>query len=199
MLNKNMTDNDKKLLDVKKQIIKCHKCPLYKTRHLPVIGQGNHEADIMFVGEAPGKNEDLQGRPFCGRAGNIFKELLQSVKLKREDVYICNILKCRPPGNRNPKPEEIEACTPYLDKQIKIIKPQVIGCLGNFATRYLLEKYGLEDCIEGISKIHGKIFKTDKLRLVPLYHPAVATYNPNLKEVLLKDFQIMKRIVDKNK
>jgi len=190
-----MKKNDKALLEIKKQVIACQKCPLYKTRHLPVIGQGNHNADIMFVGEAPGKNEDLTGRPFCGRAGDVLSELLESIGLKREDVYIGNILKCRPPGNRNPLPNEIDACTPYLDKQIEIINPKVICCLGNFATGYILRKFGLENQIQGISKIRGKIFSADKRKIVPLYHPAVVAYNINMKDVLMEDFKTIKKII----
>ncbi len=188
---------DGQLLEIKKQVIACHKCPLNKTRTLPVIGQGSHSAEIMFIGEAPGRNEDLKGRPFCGRAGNILEELLTSIGLKREDVYICNILKCRPPGNRDPLPAEIKACVPYLDKQIELINPAIICCLGNFATRYILEKFGLKDEIQGISRIHGKVMSANTLfgkkKIIPLYHPAVATYNINMKGVLLEDFRIIKK------
>jgi len=190
-----MKKNDKVLLEIKNQVIACKKCSLYKTRHLPVIGQGSHNADIMFVGEAPGKNEDLTGHPFCGRAGDVLSELLASIGLKREDVYICNILKCRPPGNRNPLPNEIDACTLYLDKQIEIINPKIICCLGNFATGYILEKFGLKDEIQGISKIRGKVFNAKKRKIIPLYHPAVVAYNINMKDVLMEDFKMLKKLV----
>ena len=150
----------------------------------------------MFVGEAPGLTEAKTGRPFCGAAGKILDELLESAGIKREDVYIANILKDRPPENRNPQKEEIAACAPYLDRQIAIIKPKIICTLGNFSTAYIMEKYGLKDQIQGISKIHGRVFELkglfDTIKIIPLYHPAVATYNINMKEVLKKDFKVLK-------
>ncbi len=176
------------------EIIACEKCPLAKTRTLPVIGQGSHQAKIVFCGEAPGASEDKTGRPFCGAAGKILDELLESVGIKREEVYICNILKCRPPENRNPKTEEIAACTPYLEKQLEIIKPKVVCTLGNYSTGFILEKYGLDNKIQGISKIHGQIFEPEQdFVIIPLYHPAVATYNRNMIEELKKDFQVLKK------
>jgi uracil-DNA glycosylase len=182
--------------ELTKQIQNCKKCPLYKTRTNPVIGEGSLNSEIIFIGEAPGFNEDIQGKPFVGQAGKIFDELLNSVNLKREDIYITNILKCRPPKNRNPSDNEIETCTPYLNKQIEIIKPKIVCCLGNFSTKFILQKYGLKDKIQGISKIHGKIFKittlTGILKIIPLYHPAVATYNSNMIKILKKDFKILK-------
>ncbi len=184
---------EKELKKIKDEVLACEKCLLYKTRTYPVIGQGNHQAKIVFIGEAPGLSEDKTGRPFCGAAGKILDELLESVEIKKEEIYICNILKCRPPGNRNPKKEEIEACTLYLERQIEIIKPKVICTLGNYSTVYILGKYGLEDKIQGISKIHGQIFSADNFKIIPLYHPAVATYNPNMKEALKKDFEILKK------
>jgi uracil-DNA glycosylase family 4 len=182
---------------IKEETLNCKKCPLYKTRTYPVIGEGNHQAKIMFVGEAPGASEDKSGRPFCGEAGKILDKLLDSVGIKREEVYITNILKCRPIENRDPQKEEIEACTPYLLRQIEIIKPKLICTLGNYSTTFIFEKYGLKDEIQGISKIHGKIFESrslfESMKIIPLYHPAVATYNPNLKEVLKKDFKILEK------
>jgi len=178
--------------------LNCKKCLLYKTRTYPVVGEGNHQAKIIFVGEGPGASEDRTGHPFCGAAGKILDELLNSVGIKREEVYICNILKCRPPENRNPQKEEVEACTPYLERQIEIIKPRIICTLGNFSTAYVLEKYGFKSQVQGISKIHGKIFEVKSLfqnmKIIPLYHPAVATYNPNMKAVLEKDFKILEKI-----
>ncbi len=189
---------EEELRKIKDEVLQCQKCVLYQTRILPVIGQGNHQAKIMFVGEAPGASEDKTGRPFCGAAGKILDELLESISIKREEVYICNILKCRPPANRNPKTEEIEACTPYLLRQIEIVKPKAICALGNFSTAFIFEKYGLRDKIEGISKIHGNIFEAKtlfgSLKIIPLYHPAVATYNSNMKEILKKDFRILKNL-----
>ena len=165
-----------------------------------MIGQGNHQAKIIFVGEAPGASENLTGIPFCGAAGKILDELLESVDIKRGDIYIANILKCRPPGNRNPEKKEIEACTPYLEKQIEIINPKVICALGNFSTGFILEKYGLKDEIQGISKIHGNIFdpinESSDLKIISFYHPAAAAYNSNMKEILKKDFEVLKEFKD---
>ena len=207
-------EKEKNLEKIKTEVLNCKKCPLYENRIYPVIGEGNHDTKIMFIGEGPGAQEDRTGRPFCGAAGKILDELLVSVGIKREDVYICNILKCRPPQNRDPNQEEIEACTPYLERQIKIIKPKVICPLGRYSMQFLMEKFGLKDEIQPIGKIHGKVFEVnpfDKLRvnaehcrsiknlfgsvkIIPLYHPAVATYNPNMKEILKKDFQILKNL-----
>ena len=194
---KEISEIDKTLKKIKDEVINCKQCLLYKTRNYPVIGQGNHQAKVVFIGEGPGASEDRTGRPFCGKAGKILDELLNSAGIKREDVYICNILKCRPPGNRDPQKEEVEACTPYLLRQIEIIKPKVICTLGNYSTAFILEKYDLGSKIQGISKIHGKVFKGtvpgQGLSLIPLYHPAVATYNPNMKEALKTDFKILEK------
>ncbi len=183
--------------ELKQTIEKCNKCKLYKTRNNPVIGEGNPNAKIMFIGEAPGFNEDKQGKPFVGQAGKIFDELLNSINLQREKIYITNILKCRPPQNRNPKQEEIKACAPYLDKQIKIINPKIICCLGNFATQFIFNKFGLKDKIKGISEIHGKPIQISnlngKITIIPFYHPAVATYNVNMLNTLKKDFEKIKK------
>lgn len=185
---------------IKKELINCKKCPLYKERvknnFFPVFGEGNKKAKIIFVGEAPGKNEAKTGRPFCGAAGKILDELFQSVKIKREEVYITNIVKDRPPKNRQPAKEEIAACAPFLDRQIEIIKPRIICALGNHSTRYILKKYGLENEVREISKIHGKIFRNGTIKIIPLYHPASAIYNPRLKKVLKNDFKKLIRDPD---
>lgn len=190
-------DLKKQFEGIKNEILNCEKCPLFATRTNPVIGDGSFEAKIMFVGEAPGFNEDKTGRVFCGASGNILDELLESAGIKREEIYIANILKCRPPQNRNPKKEEIEICTPYLERQIKAIKPKVICALGNFSTAFIMEKYGLKEEIQGISKIHGKVFGISSLfqnfKIIPLYHPAVAAYNANMKGVLKDDFKILEK------
>lgn len=188
--------NLEKLKKLRLGIINCKKCPLWKKRTNPVFGEGPTNAKIMLVGEAPGFNEDQQGKPFVGRAGKILDELLNSAKIKREEIFITNIVKCRPPENRNPTQEEINSCSVYLDRQIDIIKPKIIGCLGNFATDYILEKFGLKNKIQGISRIHGKIFKVSTIfgivKIVPLYHPAVATYNMNMINTLKKDFNSLR-------
>ncbi|MEO0136842.1 MAG: type-4 uracil-DNA glycosylase [candidate division WOR-3 bacterium] len=183
---------------VSSEVNVCTKCPLHRIRTNPVPGEGNPLAKIMFIGEAPGANEDMTGRPFCGDAGKILDELLLVAKLKREEVFIGNILKCRPPNNRDPKPDEIKACTPFLERQIEIIKPKIICTLGNYATAFILEKFGLKEKIQGISRIHGKIFEAESsyrwIKIIPMYHPAVAVYNINMKKVLEEDFKILERL-----
>jgi len=196
-----MNKRDELLKKIKDEVIDCQKCSLFKTRTLPVIGQGDHRAKIMFIGEAPGFNEDKTGVPFCGQSGDILTELLNSIGLQRENVYICNILKCRPPENRNPQTDEIKACVSYLEKQIEIIKPRIIGALGNYAVSHILKQYNLGDEIQGISKIRGKIFKAKasfgEIRIIPLYHPAVVVYNANMKDILKEDFKILKKYNEK--
>jgi len=183
--------------NVKSSVEKCRKCNLWKTRKNPVFGEGSLDADILFVGEAPGYNEDVQGRPFVGKAGRILDELLESIGLVRSNIYIANILKCRPPDNRNPLKTEIEACKEHLDRQIEIIQPKIIVPLGNFACSYIFEKFGLN--YDKISNIHGKIFQVNtifgKAKIIPMYHPAVATYNPNEKSTLKLDFESIKRAI----
>ncbi len=190
-----------KINKIIKEIKGCKKCGLHKEAQNAVAGEGSLNAEIVFVGEAPGFNEDKQGKPFVGRAGKILDELLESINFSRNDIYITNIIKHRPPKNRNPTNEEIIACGPYLDKQLGIIQPKIICCLGNFSTKYIFEKYGLKDNIQGITKIHGKIFKVSTLvgtlKIMPLFHPAVATYNPRKIDVLKKDFQILKEVSKK--
>lgn len=186
-----LSEIEKEIKQMEQDVANCRRCGLWETRNNPVAGEGPVTAKVMFIGEAPGYNEDIQGRPFVGKAGKIFDELLRSVGLERKDVYIANILKCRPPKNRDPLGEEIKACTPYLDKQITCIQLSVIGTLGNFASSYVLEKFGFQ--AEKIGKIHGKIFRIKNLlfdaRIIPLYHPAAAVYNPNMKDVLMQDFK----------
>ena len=178
---------------IAERISGCKRCGLYKTRTNPVVGEGSLKAKIMFIGEGPGFNEDVQGRPFVGRAGKFLDELLGSAGLLRKDVYIANILKDRPPNNRNPQPEEINACTPHLDRQIALINPETICPMGNFAAAYIMEKFGHK--AEPIGKIHGKVFKVSNLilnsRIIPLYHPASAIYNPNMRVLLMEDFRIL--------
>ena len=192
-----METADKKLKQIRDEVVGCQKCPLYRTRTLPVVGQGSHQAAVVFVGEAPGQNEDKTGRPFCGQAGKVLDELLSSVGWPRENVYICNILKCRPPQNRNPLENEITACTSYLEKQLEAIQPKIIATMGNYATAFILKKYGLADKIGGISKIRGQVFEAKTLfgqvKIIPLYHPAVAVYNANMKETLKNDFKVLKK------
>lgn len=184
-----------KMENIEKKVEACTKCSLNKDRTNTVPGEGDEEAEIIFIGEAPGRYEDLEGKPFVGKAGEILDELLEDIGLERNEVYIGNILKCRPPKNRDPKKEEIKKCTPFLDEQIQIIDPEIIVPLGNFATKYILEKYNLEK--RSIGQIHGEILKINNLKrnitIIPQYHPAATTYNPNMKSDLEKDFQVLKK------
>ncbi len=188
---------DKLLLAIKEEVIECRGCQLYKTRNLPVIGQGDHRAKIMLIGEAPGANEDKTGVPFCGESGRVLNLLLSSIGLKRENVYIANILKCRPPSNREPASEEVEACVAYLLRQISIIEPKIIASLGNHSTHFILKHFGVPESNLGISKLRGKKFVAqDPLTqkhytIIPLYHPAVAVYNGRLLDSLKNDFKII--------
>ena len=190
-------NKDDQLKKIKEEVLKCQKCPLYKNRNYPVIGEGNHQTKIMFIGEAPGAQEDRTGHPFCGAAGKVLDELLNSVGIKREDIYVSNLLKCRPPSNRDPQKEEIEACSSYIERQIKIIQPRIICPLGRYSMQFLMEKFGLKEQIQPISKIHGKVFEVktlfQEIKLIPFYHPATVTYNANMKEILKKDFQVLNK------
>src|SRR3954447_10965283 len=165
----------------------CTKCPEFvATRTQVVFGAGNADADLMFVGEAPGANEDRMGRPFVGQAGKLLDQLLQEVGLQRDDVFIANVLKCRPPGNRDPHPVEIENCQDYLMRQLDLIEPKVVCTLGNCATKLL------RGDTAGITRVHGHdevpVIGTRAVRLFPLFHPAAALYTPRMLEVLREDF-----------
>lgn len=171
--------------DVERDIIHCTRCPLSRTRTLAVPGQGLAEAGLMFVGEAPGGQEDLQGLAFVGPAGRLLSELLEGIGMKREDVFITNILKCRPPGNRNPDVLEIERCLPYLRRQVSLIRPSVICTLGSFAFRSLV------DDSASISRVHGQFFRKGSFEFFASYHPAHALRNPPLVEVMQRDFAVL--------
>lgn len=188
---------------IRDEVLSFSSSPLYAYRtennYLPVIGEGSHEAHIVFVGEAPGKNEAETGRPFCGASGKVLDELLLSIGLSREQIYITNIVKDRPPANRDPSPEEIALYAPYLDRQLAIIQPRVVVTLGRFSMEYLFNRYGLAEKLLSISKMHGKIFEGKApygpITLVPLYHPAVALYNRSSKETLLADMVLLKKFL----
>lgn len=204
------TPEDRKELmkKIKDEVVALKQSPLYEFRvqskNLPVIGEGSHFAKIMFIGEAPGRNEARTGRPFCGAAGKILDELLESAGIKREEVYVTNIVKDRPPQNRDPLPSEIEIYGPFLDRQIEIIQPEIIATLGRYAMGYVMNKLGLELELDVISKMHGRVFavpgealakfgyKNHEAKVVPLYHPAVAVYNSHTKDILKKDFEVLK-------
>jgi len=187
-----------KLKKIKKEIVELTDSPLYEYRsgndYFPVIGEGSHNADLMVVGEAPGKNEALTGRPFCGRAGKVLDEMFQKAGMKREEAYVTNIVKDRPPENRDPTPEEINLYGPFLDRQIKIIEPVVIATLGRFSANYMLEKFSFGENFS-ISKIHGKIYKKEDMnfKIIPIFHPAASIYSPERKTDLIEDFKKVKK------
>ena len=181
------TERRERLKAVYEEARQCVRCPLHKTRTTVVFGSGNADADLMFIGEAPGANEDKQGLPFVGQAGKLLDKLLGEIGLERGDVFIANTLKCRPPGNRDPHPNEIDTCQNYLRQQVALIQPTVICTLGNFSTKLLREDN------TGISRVHGqdevRVIGTRAVRLYPLYHPAAALYTPSTLETLRADFQ----------
>mgnify|MGYP001573526694 FL=1 len=195
-----MANRDELLLKIKEEVLNLKASLLYKDRvknkMFPVIGEGSHEAEIMFVGEAPGKNEAATGRPFCGASGRILTQMIESIGLKREDVYITNVVKDRPPDNRDPLPEEISLYAPFLDRQIEILQPKVIATLGRYSMAYIMNKFGLAAELKSISQIHGKIFEVKagygNVKIITLYHPAVALYQNSLKAEMFKDFEIIK-------
>jgi uracil-DNA glycosylase family 4 len=168
------------LTELCEEIASCQRCALSQSRKNAVPGEGPDDADIVFIGEGPGFHEDQQGRPFVGAAGHFLEELLEGIGLRREDVYICNVIKCRPPGNRDPLPEEIEACKPYLDRQIEIISPRMIVTLGRFS----MERYfpGAK-----ISQIHGQARKIGGIIYYPMYHPAAALHQPRWRQLVQDD------------
>lgn len=169
----------------------CQRCGLSATRTSLVFGVGDSSARLMFIGEAPGRNEDLKGEPFVGAAGQLLDELLASIGLSRREVYIANVLKCRPPGNRDPRPDEIETCTPFLAEQVRLVAPVVIGTLGNFATRYVLQTD------RPIGALRGRLFRVGGLQVVPVFHPAAALYDRSKRDVLSEDFRRLKVVLDR--
>lgn len=179
------------LEDVYNEVLNCKKCALHKNRTNVVFGSGNDKAVVIFIGEAPGYYEDLKGKPFVGAAGKLLTKLLKSVDLSREQVYIANVIKCRPPNNRNPLSGEIDICKKYLYAQIDFINPQIICTLGNLATKLILKKN------VGITSIRGKLFRVGGRLVLPIYHPAAALYTPSYLPSLEKDFVTMKKVLDK--
>jgi uracil-DNA glycosylase family 4 len=179
------------LQELSASLYNCQRCKLAKLgRSQVVFGVGNPRASIMFVGEAPGFYEDQQGEPFVGAAGKLLNELLQSAGLSRSEIYIANVIKCRPPNNRDPEPDEVETCKPFLMQQIEIIQPTVVCTLGNWATRTLLEKN------VGITKVRGQAIRGEKFVIFPLLHPAAALHQGNLREPLEEDFRKLKTYLD---
>jgi uracil-DNA glycosylase family 4 len=177
------------LAGVRDELGECTRCPLHRTRKNLVFGEGSAGAKLVFVGEAPGEEEDKQGRPFVGRAGQLLTKIIDAMGLKREEVYICNILKCRPPGNRNPKEDEIATCEPFLMKQLEAINPEIICALGTFAAKTLLRTES------PISAIRGKFHDYHGRKLMPTYHPAYLLRNPDAKKLVWEDVQKIMKIL----
>jgi len=195
--------SDGEFIQLRSECNHCTKCDLSKTRKNVVFGSGNIHADILVIGEAPGANEDEQGLPFVGAAGRNLTKYLEQVGLSRDQVFIANVLKCRPPENRNPTMAEVKVCTPWLYEQIKHINPKVICPLGNFAAKYILSGCNPEgmDALEGISRLHGKpvevIIHDEKRLVIPLYHPAALIYNRKLEPDMQDDLKTVKREIEK--
>jgi DNA polymerase len=186
MAERSAADRREDLVALYREARGCTRCPLAEGRTQVVFGNGSADADLMFVGEAPGAHEDRQGLPFVGRAGQLLDELLGGIGLSRGEVFVTNVLKSRPPGNRDPQPEEIEACRPYLDRQIELIEPVVIATLGNFATKLLTRSSA------GITRVHGTPQEHEiggrRVQVYPLFHPAAALRTPSVKQQLADDF-----------
>ena len=174
------------LVEVFNEAAVCEKCPLSATRTKVVFGSGNADADLMFVGEAPGAEEDRQGLPFVGRAGALLTELIESIGMSRQDVFVANVLKCRPPGNRDPQPVEIESCEPYLARQVQLIEPRVVCTLGNFATKLLTGARTGITKVRGAPQVHRLGGRT--VFVMPLFHPAAALRTPSVEDTLRSDF-----------
>ena len=171
--------------DIQLLVQSCHACPLCDGRTQTVFGVGNPQARVMLVGEAPGENEDLQGEPFVGAAGQNLNNMLALAGLCREEVYIANVLKCRPPGNRDPRPEEIQMCAPFLREQTRTVSPEYIVTMGNFATKFILKTE------VGITRLHGRVHQAGKFKVFPVYHPAAALYDAGKQADLEHDFRVL--------
>lgn len=171
------------LTDVRKELGDCKRCKLHRTRRTIVFGEGNEKASLMLIGEAPGYDEDIQGKPFVGKAGQLLTKILQSINLPREEVYITNIIKCRPPQNRNPEPEEIQTCNPFLVKQIRIVQPKIICALGSFSAQTLL------NTDTKITALRGKLYDLGGIKVIPTYHPAFLLRNPERKREVWEDMK----------
>ena len=177
------------LAELEAEIRRCRKCSLHRTRTQPVPGEGPSPCEIMIVGEAPGREEDLEGRPFVGQAGKLLQKMLQAIGLERSGVYITNVVKCRPPGNRTPEAEELQACRPYLARQIRLVRPRVILALGAVAARSLL----LQET--PLSRLRGRPYEIDGIRVVVSYHPAYLLRNPAAKRAAWEDLQLLRRLL----
>jgi len=183
------SEKDEALKALYEELEACQRCPLHINANNVVPGEGNPDSEILFVGEGPGKAEDEQGRPFVGAAGKFLDKLIESIKLTREDVYIANLVKHRPPGNRDPLPDELHACTPWLEMQLKIIQPKIIVTLGRYSMAYFLGE-GLS-----ISQVHGQPKRKNNRVVMPMYHPAAALYRGDLRPVLMADFAKIPKVI----
>ncbi len=185
------------LRELEEEIRRCTKCPLHRHRTKAVPGEGDPNAKVFFIGEAPGRNEDLEGRPFVGAAGKLLNRLLELAGLSRSAVFITNVVKCRPPGNRDPRPEEIEACAPYLDRQLAAVRPDIVVTLGRHSTAYLLGRAGMQ--ASSIMKTRGRIYRIEveglEVEVLPTLHPAAALYNPRLLPLLESDFSLLRSLL----
>ncbi|MBI4436619.1 MAG: uracil-DNA glycosylase [Candidatus Omnitrophica bacterium] len=182
---------DRNLEPLRQEVSVCIKCPLHQGRRQTVFGEGSPSAKLMFVGEAPGSEEDQQGRPFVGQAGKLLTKIIEAIGLKREDVYIANIIKCRPPGNRAPLPEEIHSCEPYLVRQIEFIRPRLICALGKYAAMVLVRKE------ESISLLRGNFYDYQGIPVMPTFHPAYLLRNPSAKRLVWEDMKKLKTTLEK--
>ncbi len=179
------------LEEVEQRLGDCRRCKLHKGRHHIVFGAGNKQAKLVFIGEAPGYEEDMQGKPFVGKAGQLLTKIIESIGLTREEVYITNVVKCRPPGNRNPEPDEIASCEPFLIQQLEAIQPKLICALGTFAAQTLLKTKA------PISKLRGKFYSYKNIKLMATFHPAYLLRNPQDKRLVWEDMKALRREYDK--
>ncbi|MFW6140402.1 MAG: uracil-DNA glycosylase [Acidobacteriota bacterium] len=180
---------EKFISSLEQEVKKCRACSLAKTRKNAVLGEGNIETDLMFVGEGPGRDEDIQGKPFVGKAGQLLTRIIKAMKFEREDVYITNVIKCRPPENRNPRASEIEKCQRFLLKQIELISPKIIVTLGNVPTRYFLNKTA------GITSLRGRFYPYHDIRIMPTFHPSYLVRNEDNKELKKMVWEDMKKVM----
>jgi DNA polymerase len=178
------------LEEVRQRLGDCRRCKLHKGRHHIVFGTGNERAKLVFIGEAPGYEEDIQGKPFVGKAGQLLTKIIESIGLTREEVYIANVVKCRPPGNRNPEPDEIASCEPFLIQQLEAIQPKLICALGTFAAQTLLKTKA------PISKLRGKFYSYKNMKLMATFHPAYLLRNPQDKRLVWEDMKALRREYD---
>jgi len=184
------TESEGSIERIAGEIVICIKCRLSQTRKHAVPGEGSVSSKVMFVGEGPGEQEDAQGRPFVGAAGKLLTQLLQSINLRRQDVYITNVVKCRPPNNRPPRKDEAAACRPYLERQIAVIDPKVICPMGNSAIRAFM------DSDKSVTELHGIPFEVESVTYFPMYHPAAALYTFSLRRVMEEDFRKLRALLD---